>query len=158
MKEKTIVAENPNFAQIYIIDGVPIKLIPKDVNHDGKVGGIETLQMKDMNEEQDIIPQSEMKEVITEMNEDKVTKEGMSSIDSKTILTSMEKTAYHAYDALVSMGFLCKHHAVLTRIGKRINPSVGGVGREQIVKIIQGDRENKKSILDKALSMGQQKV
>jgi hypothetical protein len=158
MKEKIIVAENPNFAQIYIIDGVPVKLIPKDIDKDGKVGGIETLQMKDMNEEQDIVPQSEMKEVISEMNEDKVNKEGMTSIDSKTVFTSMEKTAYHAYDALVSMGFLCKHHGILTRIGKRINPSVGGVGRQQIVEIIKGDRENKKSILDKALNMGQQKV
>lgn len=139
--------------RIYILDGIKVRLLPKDLDKDGKTGGIENIQIRDA-EEQDIMQQSELKEVIAELNEDKLSKEGMSPIDLKTNLSSMEKTAYHAFDALITMKFLPKSASSISRIGKRLNVSIGGEGRKQIVDIVGRNQENKKSVLDKmGLSM-----
>ena len=140
--------------KIIYLDGIRVCLLPKDIDGDGRIGSTEYVQQRD-SDEQDIMQQSELKEVIAELNEDKLSKEGMSPIDMKTNLSAMEKTAYHAFDALITMKFLPKSASSLSRIGKRLNVSISGQGRKDIVDIVGRNQEQKKSVLDKmGLSMG----
>ena len=139
-------------SMIYL-DGIPIRLIPKDLDGDGKIGDIENIKSGAF-DEQDVIQYTELKQVISELNEDVLSKEGMSPIDMNTTLSSIEKTAYHAFDALVVMKFLPSRSAsLISRIGKRLNVSLvggnSGEGRKQIVDIVGRNQENKKSSLDK---------
>ena len=145
--KKLIADDSIRSERIYILDGIPIRLIPKDINGDGRIGGIENVQIRD-SEEQDVMQQSELKEVIAELNEDKLSKEGMSPIDLKTSLSPIEKTAYHAFDALITMKFLPKTSSSISRIGKRLNVSIGGKGRDQIVDIVGRKNEQKKNMLE----------
>lgn len=128
--------------KLFILDDVPIRLT---VHQQVKASSMQSAQQPD---EQDIMQQSELKEVIAELNEDKLSVEGLSPIDLKTSLSAIEKTAYHAFDALITMGFLPKKASSISRIGKRLNVSIGARGRDDIVKIIQGQREQKKSMLE----------
>jgi len=151
MKKQSI---SPSPSPSFYLDGIPIRLIPKDLDHDGIVGGIENIRQQGI-EEQDIMQQSELKEVISELNEDKLSGEGMSPIDMKTNLSPMEKTAYHAFDALITMRFLPKSASSISRIGKRLNVSISGMGRKEIVDIVGRQQEKKKtSVENMGLSMG----
>lgn len=136
-----------NETKIFYLDGIPVKIIKK------KPEMVES-QIMD-SEEQDILPQSELKEVIAELNMDKLNSEGMSPIDLKTNLSSIEKTAYHAFDALITLGFLPKSASSISRIGKRLNVSLhGGRGRKDIVDIVGRNNEKKKNMLANAVNIG----
>jgi len=146
MKKPTPFRVLPLGDQVYILDGIKVRLIAKDLDGDGRTGGIENIKIRD-SDEQDVLQQSELKEVIAELNEDKLSREGMSSIDMKTNLTFLEKAAYHAFDALITMKFLPKSASSISRIGKRLNVSIEGKGRKDIVDIVGRNQENKKNLM-----------
>lgn len=153
MKKSSRIEANKDYKYQYLLDGIRINIIPADLDGDGMTGGIENIRHQP--DETDALQQSELKEVIAELNLDKLDKEGLSPIDMKTNLSAMEKTAYHAFDALITMGFLPKSASALSRIGKRLNISIGGAGRAQIVDLVGRQQEKKKTSLENmGLSMG----
>lgn len=85
---------------------------------------------------------TELGEVITELNDDKMDpKLRMSAIDMKSNLHPIEVSSILAFDSLVSLEFLPESVSPFTRVKKRLAISQGGKGRQDIVNIVAGKRE-----------------
>lgn len=84
---------------------------------------------------------SELSETIKELNNDFLNEEGFSSIDMKTRVNSLETSSMIVIDSLVAMRFLPKEVAFITRSKKRLAVSHNGKGREEIVGITKGMRD-----------------
>jgi len=139
---------------IITLDGVPLQLRSPDLDGDGKTGGVETIQTY-----QGITPVSNPTELGESLREsfedhiDPVTK--MSSIDMKTrIYNVFERNAMMAIDSSVSLGMLPVRCLVITRQAKRLNVSMKGEGRKEIVDLVAGKREHDKQVASGGLFGG----
>ena len=104
----------------------------------------EQSRMIGMAMEQNINQDTELKGVMKEMNEDILEKSTqLPSIDMKTRLHPIELSSMVIHDAVVSLGCLPKECLITTRTKKRLAVSLNGLGREEMVKIVQGERESK---------------
>jgi len=93
--------------------------------------------------EQPITQQSELTGVMKEMNDDTLEgNEKLPSIDMKTRLAPFELTSMIIHDAVISLNCLPKECLITTRTKKRLAISLKGLGREEMVKIVQGERDN----------------
>ncbi|NCC70452.1 hypothetical protein EOM09_02625 [bacterium] len=100
------------------------------------------IQNKDLNI---ITPQeiSELQGSLIELNNDKFdTYQRTSGIDLRTRLFNCEISSIVVLDTLVSFQFLPLSISPLTLQKKRLAVSLKGKGREEIVQIVQGKREN----------------
>jgi len=94
---------------------------------------------------QPITEKSDIAEALQSLMEDKMDASSrMSGIDMRSILHDNEISGILAIDTLVSFGFLPIECSKFTRIKKRLNVSKKGTGREQIVKMISGEREQQR--------------
>lgn len=95
---------------------------------------------------QSIIQKSELGEALKELNDDSYDeKTRMSEIDMRTRLFYSEIAGLLAIDTLVSFRFLPKSCLLFTRKKKRLNVSLKGLGREEIVNITTNQEDKKVS-------------
>lgn len=83
--------------------------------------------------------QSELGEVFDNIDNDKVTTEGMSNIDFNARLKDHEANMCMIFDELKAKGILPRD-ANLTRMKKRLSVSLGGQGRKEKVAIASASR------------------
>lgn len=84
---------------------------------------------------------SDVAETIKELNVDTLDSNKFSSIDLKTRLHPIEISSIIAVDSLIALRFLPSNSSIITRSKKRLAVSLGGKGREEIVSISQGMKE-----------------
>jgi len=89
---------------------------------------------------------SDLAETIKELNSDVLTEKSFSSIDTKTRLTKEEIDAIITIETLVGFNVMPVECLNLTRRKKRLNISIDGKGRDEIVKLVIGERENKQGM------------
>ena len=90
-----------------------------------------------------IVESTELGESLRELNRDDFDNNSrMSGIDMRANLNSMEIAPLWAIDVLVSLGMFPKSVSSITRLKKRLSVSIGALGRENIVRIVSGNREH----------------
>ena len=126
------------------LDGVTYKVQAPDVDRDGKRGGVETLPHRLDQDTQMITQPTELGETLRDFNQDVIDPSTrMTSIDLKTrIFNTYERNALMAVDSLVALRFLPSSCLTITRQAKRLNISIKGEGRKEIVDIVAGKREH----------------
>lgn len=91
--------------------------------------------------ESPIQQESDLKGVMKEMNEDTLeTDAKLPSIDLKTRLHPIEMSSIIIHDVVVSLDCLPKECLITTRTKKRLAVSKDGLGRSEMVQIVQGER------------------
>ena len=124
------------------LDGVKTKLIPTDLDGDGITGGVEQIEQKFSDSVTNITQGTELEGSLKELNADSINPETrMSQIDMRTRLASFEISAVLAVDSLVAFGVLPQKCLPLSTQKKRLNVSEGGKGREEMVQLVAGKRE-----------------
>lgn len=124
------------------LDGVKTKVIPADLDGDGETGGIERIPQKFSDNVTNITQETELGGSLRELNSDGINPETrMSAIDMRTRLASFEISAVLAVDSLVALGVLPQKCLPLSTQKKRLNVSEGGKGREEMVTLVAGKRE-----------------
>jgi len=143
---------------IIILDGIQCQLTNPDIDGDGNNRGIENIKIHshlESNSVAHITQPSEIGEALEKLDEDTIDPETkMSKIDLNANLNVIEKNSYGVLDFLVSISFLPENVLFLPRQFKRLSVSVGGVGRQQKVNMVTGQREHERgiggSLMDKA--------
>ena len=88
---------------------------------------------------------SDLTGVIKNLNDDSIEFESkLPSIDMRTRLHPVEVSSIIIHDTIISLNCLPIDCHVTTRIKKRLAVSQHGKGREEIVSIVQGEREHNK--------------
>ena len=96
-----------------------------------------------LNTEQAVVQESDLKGVMKELNEDSIEKNtGFASIDTRSRLHPFEITSITIHDSIISLNCLPKVCLNTTRCKKRLSVSINGKGREEMVRIVQGERDN----------------
>jgi len=127
---------------VITLDGVKTKLIPTDLDGDGISGGVENIPQKFSDSVTNITQGTELEGSLKELNADEVNQETrMSQIDMRTRLASFEISAVLAVDSLVALGVLPQKCLPLSTQKKRLNVSLAGKGREEMVELVSGKRE-----------------
>ena len=86
--------------------------------------------------------ESDMKSVMKELNQDILEDQtALPSIDMKTRLHPTEISSMVIHDTIVALDCLPNVCTLTTRVKKRLQVSLMGKGREEIVRIVQGERE-----------------
>lgn len=124
------------------LDGIKTKLVPTDLDGDGITGGIEKIDQKFSDSVTNITQGTELEGSLKELNADQINIDTrMSAIDMRTRLASFEISAVLAVDSLVALGVLPQKCLPLSTQKKRLNVSEGGKGREEMVQLVAGKRE-----------------
>ena len=103
--------------------------------------------------EQPMQTENELTGVIRTINEDIIEKDtGLPSIDLKTRLSPYELSSIIIHDTIIALGCLPASCLATTRTKKRLAVSLQGKGREEMVRIVQSEREHKagSGFMDKA--------
>ena len=125
-----------------VLDGVKTKLVPADLDGDGVTGGIEQIKQKFSDSVTNITQSTELEGSLKELNADLINPDTrMSQIDMRTRLASFEISAVLAVDSLVALGVLPQKCLPLSTQKKRLNFSLAGKGREEMVQLVAGKRE-----------------
>ena len=127
---------------ITVLDGIRIKVLAADLDRDGITGGTELVRQHFDNGLTPINQSTELGDSLKELNLDILEPNTrMSSIDMRAKLHPLELSSILALDTLVSLG-ICPHKCLLfTRQKKRLSVSEDGKGRDQIVEIVGGKKE-----------------
>ncbi len=125
------------------IDGVPIKVIPPDLDGDGITGGVEEVTQKFSEGSVTHVTQpTELEGSLKELNADSINENTrMSQIDMRTRLHPIEISAVLAIDSLVALGVLPQRCLPLSTQKKRLNVSEMGKGRQEMVELVAGKHE-----------------
>lgn len=127
---------------IITLDGIKTKIVPTDLDGDGQTGGVEQINQKFSDSVTNITQGTELEGSLKELNADMINPETrMSQIDMRTRLASFEISAVLAVDSLVALGVLPQKCLPLSTQKKRLNVSEGGKGREEMVQLVAGKRE-----------------
>ncbi len=125
------------------MDGIPIELENPDLDEDGKTGGIEKITKQLNDGVTNINQNTELEGSLKELNADSINPDTrMSQIDMRTRLHPTEISAVLAVDSLVALGVLPQKCLPLSTQKKRLNVSEMGKGREEMVELVAGKREN----------------
>ena len=111
----------------------------KDVNHFNKT--VMTTRPNYANESQ-FEQVSELKEVFENLDKDVVENDHFTSIDFNTRLSDFELSSIVALQMLVPLKIGGSYCSLIARNIKRHKVSLGGLGRMEKVKIVQGQREH----------------
>ena len=124
-----------------------MQLLPKKLKMKIKLDNkkIETIRSQNYNQDNGIVGISqptELGESIRELNKDKIDPvTRMTTIDLNTRLNGhMERNAVLAIDGLVSLKMMPVSCLGLTRQLKRLNVSLNGEGRKEVVELVGGKR------------------
>lgn len=105
----------------------------------------QTIQLSRLALEQPVSQESDLASVMKTLNEDTIEVESqLPSIDMKTRLHPLELTSIVIHDTIIALNCLPTECLVTTRVKKRLAVSLQGKGREEIVKIVQGERQNER--------------
>lgn len=127
--------------EVVVLNGIKLQLNQPDLDGDGKTGGVEMITPQQRGE-MSIIQPTELGDSLKQLNEDSIdSKTRMSGIDMRANLHYLEINSILAIDALVALGVLPTKCLAFTRQKKRLSASQNGVGRNQIVEIVAGKRE-----------------
>jgi hypothetical protein len=96
---------------------------------------------------------SEIADTLKELNDDTLNEQSFSSIDTKTRLIETEVNSMVIIDGLIALNFLPKEVSVITRSKKRLNVSLQGEGRKEIVQIANGLKEQQQGGINKLKSL-----
>jgi hypothetical protein len=96
---------------------------------------------------------SDIADVLKELNTDVLDDQSFSSIDTKTRLNQTDVSAIVMIDGLVALRFLPREVSVITRSKKRLNISLNGQGRQEIVQIANGVLEQKRGFGERLSNM-----
>jgi len=134
--------------QYVVLDGIKIKLQAPDLDGDGQTGGTEVLQRTfGDNALTQVVQPSEMSETLKTLNSDKIDPAtGMSTIDMNTRTNVIERNGIVGLDSLVQLKVCPPECLAFTRQMKRLNVSLGGQGRKEIVNIVAGERSHKEGM------------
>lgn len=90
---------------------------------------------------------SELNQVLTTINEDTIDirDTSMSGIDLKSRLAQPQIPYIIAFDTLIAMKVFPKKSLMLTRQLKRLNVSIDGLGRKEMVQVVAGQREHEEN-------------
>lgn len=128
--------------QIINLDGIKMQVEAADLDKDGVTGGVEKIQQTYDEGIQPVIQPTELGDTLKELNQDNLEPNTrMSGIDLRTRLHHAEIASVLALDALVSLGVLPTKCLAFTRQKKRLAVSIEGKGREDIVNIVAGKRD-----------------
>lgn len=93
--------------------------------------------------EQPVTQESDLSGVMKTLNEDVIEKgTGFSSIDTKTRLTFDDVRNITVHDTIIALQCLPTSCLATTRVKKRLAVSIKGLGREEMVRLVQGQREH----------------
>ncbi|MAH51517.1 hypothetical protein CMI37_37220 [Candidatus Pacearchaeota archaeon] len=124
------------------LDGIKTRLVATDLDGDGITGGVEKITQKFSDSVTNITQGTELEGSLKELNADAINAETrMSQIDMRTRLASFEISAVLAVDSLVALGVLPQKCLPLSTQKKRLNVSQAGKGREEMVQLVAGKRE-----------------
>lgn len=124
----------------FILDGIKVQLQAPDLDKDGVTGGIERVSQD--RGIQPIVQPTELGDTLKNLNDDILDPTTrMSNIDMRTRLGWSEIPSLLCIDSLVSFKFLPTGCLMLTRQKKRLNVSLQGKGRDDIVNIVAGKRD-----------------
>jgi len=123
-------------------EGIKIELKQPDLDGDRKTGGIEVINRNFDDAITEVTQPTEMGEMVKEINNDNIERESrMSGIDMKSRLHPMEVPALLGLDSLVALRFLPKEIINFSRQKKRLSVSLNGLGRSEIVSLVQGKQD-----------------
>ena len=123
------------------LDGIRMELKSPDLDNDGRIGGIESVQQNIGNS--DIIQPTELGEAMKVLDDDTIEPGSrMSKIDMNTRLHPFEINSILAMDTLVALRVLPVSCLAFTRQKKRLNVSLNGKGREEKVSLASGKKEH----------------
>jgi hypothetical protein len=98
--------------------------------------GIENIREQNLNSE-----------LLREINKDEFNiKDKTTTIDLMTRLSDFEISNILAIDSLVMLDFLPKDFLNFTRQKKRLNVSLGGEGRKEIIRIFESNKEEETKV------------
>lgn len=126
---------------IYKIGKTRVELLPPDLDNDGRIGGIEKVQMRGSLSE--VIPaqqKSETAEAMENLNKDIVDNSRLSSMD---FLSRIHPAEYHGMtriDILIALKFLPSDTSMINRSKMRKSISLQGEGRKEIVSMATGNQ------------------
>lgn len=124
------------------LDGIAMRLTQPDLDHDGKTGDVEMVQQRFSQGTTNIVQPTELGESLKHLNDDSIEGETrMSGIDMRARLHPAEVASILALDALVSLRILPTRCLAFTRQKKRLSVSIAGKGRQEMVDIVAGKRE-----------------
>ena len=104
---------------------------------------------------QNIVQPTEMGDTLKELNKDNLEPNTrMSGIDLRSRLHYAEVPSILAVDTLVALKFLPTSVLSLTRQKKRLSVSIDGKGRDDIVNIVAGKREQEQKALSGFMDRG----
>lgn len=133
---------NSQVNQVINLDGIKMQVEAADLDGDGKTGGVEKIQQTYDEGIQPVVQPTELGDSLNQLNLDNLeTNTRMSGIDLRTRLHHAEIASVLALDALVSLGVLPTKCLAFTRQKKRLAVSIEGKGREDIVNIVAGKRD-----------------
>lgn len=135
------------------LNGQKVKLLGQDLNEDGVLDDIEEISPQLDRGIQPIVQKTELGESIQEINKDDMDpNDRMSSIDLRSNLPEWTALNIQRFDSAVSFGLLPTSSSSITRVVKRQWVSVNGRGRDDVVNIVAGKREQeaKTGILERA--------
>jgi hypothetical protein len=135
------------YRPIINLDGTRLQIEPQDLDKNGKTGGIEAVSQ----ERKDITPimqPTETGEVIKEAFKDEIEDStGLSSIELKSNIHDIQSAAISTWNYLSRNGVIGHKAMFLTRTLLRTRVSVAARGREDVVRIAQGQAEKQKNKL-----------
>jgi len=124
------------------LDGVKLEVNPPDLDGDGQTGGVEHVAQRMPGNTQNIVQPTELGDSLKHLNDDSLDNATrMSGIDMRARLHHMEVSSVLALDALVAMRVLPSRCLAFSRQKKRLSVSISGKGREEIVQIVGGKRD-----------------
>ena len=127
---------------IIALDGIRIRLENPDLDKDGVVGSVETVTKSMSDGVTNITQSTELEGSLRELNQDAINPETrMSAIDMRTRLHPIEISSVLAVDSLVALGVLPQKCLPLSTQKKRLNVSEHGKGRQEMVELVSGKRE-----------------
>lgn len=128
--------------EIIVLDGIPLELQPPDIDKDGEIGGTELVTQRVDAGITSIIQPTELGESLKYLNDDSIdVTTRMSGIDLRSRLHYVEIGSLVALDSLVALKILPTSCLAFTRQKKRLAVSLDGKGRDDMVNIVAGKRE-----------------
>ncbi len=127
---------------LIVLDGTRIDVTPMDLDGDDITGGVETITPEIDQGIQPVFQPTELGDTLKELNlDDLEAHTRMSGIDMRARLHPIEVSNLLALDSLVALGVMPTKCLSFSRQKKRLSVSHNGLGRKEIVDIVQGKQD-----------------
>lgn len=125
-----------------VINGAHVVSKQKQIIDNTELYDAESMSAQSNSTEQDVVEPTELGQALKELNHDKIQPgTRMSGIDMRAVLHYSEISGILGVDTLVNMKFLPVEVTMFTRQKKRLSVSLQGKGRNDIVAVVAGKRD-----------------